>query len=120
MTPTPSAQTVTDEILRALRDASDGWTGDAVCISADAGETAAKLIETLTTSLAAASARIGELETFLRDFADWCNVERHKLGAVDGYDYRSGEEYGLRRAEIEIEKRIDARRSALSQTEEGR
>lgn len=39
------------------------------------------------------------------DLAEWCRVERQKL-AVDGYDYKSGEEHGLRRAEIEIEKRL--------------
>lgn len=77
-------------------------------------------ISVVKAELATASARVVELEAFLRDFADWCNVERHKLGAVDGYDYRSGEEYGLRRTEIEVEKRINARCAALSQTEEGR
>ncbi len=40
--------------------------------------------------------------------AVWCGVERQKLGAIDGYDYRSGEEYGLRRAEIEIARRVAA------------
>lgn len=41
----------------------------------------------------------------LRDVAAWCESERHAIGAVDGYDYRSGEEYGLRCAQIELEKR---------------
>lgn len=40
----------------------------------------------------------------LENLADWCRREREKIGAVDGYDYRSGEEYGLRRAQIEIER----------------
>ena len=44
----------------------------------------------------------------LDSLAEWCSIERDKLGAVDGYDYRSGEEYGLRRAEIEISKRLAA------------
>lgn len=41
----------------------------------------------------------------LGQITDWCSTERAKIGAVDGYDYRSGEEYGLRRVEIEISKR---------------
>jgi hypothetical protein len=41
----------------------------------------------------------------LTDFAAWCDEQRALLGAVDGYDYRSGEEYGLRRAQIEAERR---------------
>ena len=32
--------------------------------------------------------------------ADWCAYERSLLGAVDGYDYNSGVEFGLRKAEI--------------------
>lgn len=34
----------------------------------------------------------------------WCATERHRLGGVDGYDYKSGEEFGIRRVEIQIEK----------------
>ena len=45
------------------------------------------------------------LESKLADAAEWCAIERGKLGAVDGYDYHSGEEYGLRRAEIELRRR---------------
>ncbi len=45
------------------------------------------------------------LRKLIADFRDWCEHERYSLGAVDGYDYSSGQEYGLRRAEIEIEKR---------------
>lgn len=37
--------------------------------------------------------------------AEWCRIEREKLGAIDGYDYRSGEEFGLRRVQNEIERR---------------
>lgn len=43
----------------------------------------------------------------LHDAAEWCAVERNKLGAIDGYDYRSGEEFGLRRAEIELRRRAE-------------
>jgi hypothetical protein len=42
----------------------------------------------------------------MRSLVEWCEIEREKIGAIDGYDYRSGEEYGLRRAQIEIERRI--------------
>ncbi len=41
----------------------------------------------------------------LKGAAEWCQIEREKIGAIDGYDYRSGEEYGLRRAQIELERR---------------
>ncbi len=44
----------------------------------------------------------------LIELADWCETARTNIGAIDGYDYRSGEEFGLRRAEIEINKRIKA------------
>lgn len=53
----------------------------------------------------AAQERIRVLESKLADAAEWCAIERGKLGAVDGYDYHSGEEYGLRRAEIELRRR---------------
>jgi hypothetical protein len=43
-----------------------------------------------------------ELERLLA----WCSDERCKLGGVDGYDYRSGEEFGIRRVEIQIEKAL--------------
>jgi hypothetical protein len=70
----------------------------------------------ISESLRWAAARIEALEAALRDLAaaalrdlaEWCAVERAMIGAVDGYDYRSGEEYGLRRAEIEITKRTAA------------
>lgn len=41
----------------------------------------------------------------LLQLAEWCRIEREKIGAIDGYDYRSGEEFGLRRAQNEIERR---------------
>lgn len=44
----------------------------------------------------------------LESISDWCSNERGLIGAVNGYDYRSGEEYGMRRAEIEIIKRLKA------------
>lgn len=49
---------------------------------------------------------IKRLRKLIADFYDWCQHERSALGAVDGYDYNSGQEYGLRRAEIEIVKRL--------------
>ncbi len=48
---------------------------------------------------------IEQLRKLVAGLQDWCRVERHGLGNVDSYDYSSGQEYGLRRAEIEIEKR---------------
>lgn len=44
----------------------------------------------------------------LQDLSAWCDSERALLGGVDGYDYRSGEEFGIRRVEIQIEKRLAA------------
>lgn len=65
------------------------------------------LSEAVTAALSSETVSDASREApLLSDLADWCNVERHKLGAVDGYDYRSGEEYGLRRVEIEIGKRL--------------
>lgn len=52
------------------------------------------------------SVELVEARRALRALADWCGAECNKLGVVDGYDYRSGEEYGLRCAQIEIERRI--------------
>ena len=46
------------------------------------------------------------LRAALEDLANWCEAERSNLGAIDGYDYSSGQEYGLRRAQIEIETRL--------------
>lgn len=39
----------------------------------------------------------------------WCEQERGKIGAIDGYDYRSGEEYGLRRAELHLREAAEVR-----------
>ncbi len=50
----------------------------------------------------------GSTRETLRALSGWCAQERSLLGAVDGYNYSSGQEYGLRRAEIEIEKRLRA------------
>ena len=44
----------------------------------------------------------------MQRFTDWCDTERHKLGAVDGYNYSSGEEYGLRRAAIYFDAMLSA------------
>lgn len=53
-------------------------------------------------------AEIERLQAALEDAASWCENERAMLGAVDGYDYHSGEEYGLRRAQIELRRRVHA------------
>jgi hypothetical protein len=51
----------------------------------------------------------------LKELSNWCETARYSLGAVDGYDHRSGEEFGIRRVELQIEKRIhNLRTSALS------
>lgn len=44
----------------------------------------------------------------LEALAEWCAAERAKLGAVDGYDYRSGEEFGLARAETKTRAALAA------------
>ena len=41
----------------------------------------------------------------LKNLLAWCQTERSKL-VVDGYDYKSGEEFGIRRVELQIEKAI--------------
>ena len=41
----------------------------------------------------------------LQSLEGWCEKQRHSIGAVDGFDYRSGEEFGIRRVEIEIRTR---------------
>lgn len=51
-----------------------------------------------------------EIERRRADMAgaiEWCQAAREGIGAVDGYDYRSGEEFGLRRAEIELRRRSE-------------
>lgn len=52
--------------------------------------------------------RIPEEAAALREFAQWCDEEAAKLGAVDGYDYRSGQEAAYRHASIEAGKRAAA------------
>lgn len=44
----------------------------------------------------------------LKALSDWCEKARYELGAIDGYDYRSGEEFGIRRVELQIEKMLHA------------
>lgn len=46
-------------------------------------------------------------ESFLAVQA-WCDNEASKLGAVDGYDYRSGQEAAYRHVAIEIGRRLAA------------
>lgn len=47
---------------------------------------------------------IERLRSQLEILLAWCTTERDHLGGVDGYDYKSGEEYGIRRVEIQIAK----------------
>lgn len=77
----------------------------------DAGE----LLREAADALASISepAREEEPRGLARQLANWCDGERAKLGALDGYDYLSGEEYGLRRAQIQAEK-------LAAQAEEGK
>ena len=44
------------------------------------------------------------MEDKFREAVEIIEQERVKLGAVDGYDYNSGIEYGLRQAQIIMEK----------------
>lgn len=44
----------------------------------------------------------------LTNLQAWCDEQGSKLGAVDGYDYRSGEEAAYRHVAIEIKKRLEA------------
>lgn len=44
----------------------------------------------------------------LKALSDWCEKARYELGGIDGYDYRSGEEFGIRRVELQIEKVLHA------------
>lgn len=62
---------------------------------------AAEAIAALRTHAVAGEAKTIEA---LRLLGDWCQTERHKLGGVDGYDYQSGEEFGIRRVELQIDK----------------
>jgi len=53
-----------------------------------------------------ATAPEGQTIEVLMSLKGWCEKEGSRLGAVDGYDYRSGEEYGIRRVTIQIGKVI--------------
>jgi len=52
------------------------------------------------------SASDGALREALKDLEAWCDNQGALLGAVDGYDYRSGKGAAYRYAAIEIGKRI--------------
>jgi len=45
------------------------------------------------------------LYSALEDLESWLDHECALCGAVDGYDYNSGFEYGLRKAALEVQKR---------------
>jgi hypothetical protein len=51
------------------------------------------------------SPKADDVREALESAAEWCAVKRAEIGNVDGYDYRSGEEAGLRDAEIELRRR---------------
>jgi hypothetical protein len=99
--------TTAEEIMRTaltqIRD--ENWAPKLTAIAAAALSAADAHEEIMRTAL-----------TPLQELLDWCQQEREKLGAVDGYDYRSGEEYGLRRAQIEIGKRSAAPASGVTRT----
>ena len=46
-----------------------------------------------------------ELYGALQDLENWLDHECALCGAVDGFDYNSGVEYGLRKAACEVQKR---------------
>jgi hypothetical protein len=52
--------------------------------------------------------RAAVVDESYQSIADWCDNERSRIGAVDGYSYESGEEYGIRRVQIEIGHRMRA------------
>lgn len=61
--------------------------------------------------IAAAAATISRLteereglRKALTDLDAWLDQARAKIGAIDGYDYSSGEEFGLRCAQIQLQK----------------
>lgn len=51
---------------------------------------------------------LDEVINSMKELEGWLDNESFSLGAVDGYDYNSGVEYGLRLASIETKKRIKA------------
>lgn len=51
---------------------------------------------------------LDEVINSMKELEGWLDNESFGLGAVDGYDYNSGVEYGLRLASIETKKRIKA------------
>ncbi|WP_456722159.1 hypothetical protein [Bradyrhizobium sp. USDA 4350] len=53
----------------------------------------------------------------LASLQDWCHQQRYAIGAVDGYDYRSGEEAGIREVEIEVAKRLNEARESLKRAQ---
>ena len=48
--------------------------------------------------------RVGELEDAFAVLENILDSEAMNLGAVDGYDYNSGVEYGFRRASIHVKE----------------
>lgn len=49
-----------------------------------------------------------EIYDYLAGLEKWLDDKCSALGAVDGYDYNSGTEYGLRIAALEVQKRKKA------------
>jgi len=46
--------------------------------------------------------------TVFKEVEAWCDEQAQGIGAVDGYDYRSGEEYAYRSAALHFKKAYDA------------
>lgn len=51
-------------------------------------------------------AEAAAMRAALENLSEWCRQAGEKLGAVDGYDYDSGQEYAYRSACIEVKKQI--------------
>lgn len=97
--PSPAATTGSAELL-ALADRLDAsLLGHAV--RADV-----QMASDIIRRLAAKPAE--DVREALNALSIWCSEARHAIGAVDGYDYRSGEEFGIRCVEIEIDRRAKA------------
>lgn len=82
----------------AIRWGAGGRGDGTVEMMADFGEAEAALAAQHDAGEAGARATLEALSV-------WCTDARSKL-SVDGYDYKSGEEYGIRRVELQIEQRL--------------
>ena len=70
-------------------------------------------------ALAEARAEVERLKDQADAIIAYCDIERAHLGAIDGYDYKSGQEFGLRQAVIELERRFPRRAALAPEGKEG-